>query len=224
MGSGMLERFFIARRSLVKFCPRSRSASAQAIVVALGAVFGLALDACAPIDSNSSLDASSDPDLVERKKPPPPADARRTGDAPSADAYGGGGGGDPASPGIVSCYAGYDPGATCSTPTHCCFSNYSAAHDGECTTALCGWGTIGCDGPEDCPSGQRCCAHALADPEYGILGYKLACQATACGASPANEELCHPVAAAATTCATGKSCVSAASFDFDLPPALYICR
>src|ERR1043165_1067864 len=58
--------------------------------------------------------------------------------------------------GTVSCYSEYAPSATCTLPSHCCFSNYSAEHAGSCDTAACTWGTIDCDGPEDCAIGQRC--------------------------------------------------------------------
>jgi len=138
-----------------------------------------------------------------------------------ADAGGGGSGGG----GTVGCYTAGAPTATCTLPVHCCFNSYSSQHDGTCTSASCSWGTIDCDGPEDCPSGQRCCAHVIVDPSDGILGYKLACQASACGAAPANQELCHTTASAAGTCSTAAaSCVTAFGNDSDLPPSLHICQ
>jgi hypothetical protein len=121
---------------------------------------------------------------------------------------------------IVSCYTEGLPSATCAAPQHCCFNNYSSEHDGACTTATCTYGTILCDGPEDCTSGQRCCAHAIVDPDDGVTGYLLACQSTACGAAPANQELCHT----SDTCSNGGSCVSTYGYDYDLPRTLSICR
>src|SRR4051794_7943655 len=56
----------------------------------------------------------------------------------------------PGQGGSVTCYLEANPAQTCTAPAHCCFSNYSAAHDGTCTTATCAYGTIACDGPEDC--------------------------------------------------------------------------
>ncbi|HEY5946166.1 MAG TPA: hypothetical protein VIV40_11775 [Kofleriaceae bacterium] len=116
--------------------------------------------------------------------------------------------------GSVSCYTEGAPATTCTLPIHCCFGNYSAQHDGYCTTSSCAWGTIDCDGPEDCASGQHCCATAL---EYG--GWKLACQTSACGAPPSGEELCHD----SSTCG-GRSCVNTYSVNWDLPRTLYVCR
>lgn len=192
------------------FCPRTDRSLALAAALALAAC-------TAPVET-TMLDASGELDTVERKQkpPPPPPDAKPK----PADACTG----DPSSPGVVSCYAGYDPSGSCALPTHCCFGNYSAQHDGECSATQCVWGTISCDGPEDCPSGQRCCAHALVDPEWGITGYKLACQASACGGTPANEELCHTTSSPAGTCASGTSCVAASGVDWDLPPTLHVCR
>ncbi len=121
--------------------------------------------------------------------------------------------------GTLSCYTEGNPTQTCSAPDHCCFNNYSAQHDGYCTTAVCAWGTITCDGPEDCASGEYCCAHALTDPDWGTIGYSIACQATACGAPPLNQELCN----VSSTCGT-RTCVSAAIADYDLPRTLSICQ
>ena len=114
--------------------------------------------------------------------------------------------------GTVSCYSEGAPQTECSLPTHCCFSNYSAQHNGYCTTSQCAWGTIDCDGPEDCASGY-CCGHKS---EYG---WTLACQATACGAPGLNEELCHT----SGTCG-GRSCVGAYGVAYDFPRTLSVCR
>ncbi|HEX3473671.1 MAG TPA: hypothetical protein VHT91_01455 [Kofleriaceae bacterium] len=139
---------------------------------------------------------------------------------PGSDAGGSGG------TGVISCYTEGNPGATCTLPTHCCFSNYSSQHDGACSTAACTWGTMECDGPEDCSGGQHCCAHAIVTPDSGVIGYQMACQASACGAAPANQEMCHPTgASAAGTCSSPTSrCVTAFGNDSDLPPSLHICQ
>src|SRR6266496_2087491 len=83
------------------------------------------------------------------------------------------------SSGTITCYTEGAPANTCTLPVHCCFSNYSAQHDGYCTTDSCTWGTITCDGPEDCASGENCCA---SQDSYG--GWMLACQSGGCGAPP----------------------------------------
>ena len=120
---------------------------------------------------------------------------------------------DPADAGVVACYSEGTPAATCTLPVHCCFTNYSAQHNGYCTTDACGWGTIDCDGPEDCASGQQCCATKDAG------GWRLACSTSSCGAPPLGEQLCHD----ASTC-SGRACVNAFSVNYDLPRALYVCR
>ena len=118
---------------------------------------------------------------------------------------------DPA--GTISCYTEGAPSTTCSLPVQCCFGNYSAQHNGYCTTSACTWGTIACDGPEDCASGQHCCG---TKNEYG---WTLACTSNACGGSDINEELCH----ASSTCSRG-SCVNAFGVNYDLPRTLSVCR
>jgi hypothetical protein len=121
---------------------------------------------------------------------------------------------------MISCYSQGAPTATCTLPTHCCFSNFSAQHNGTCETTSCAWGTIECDGPEDCSDGGHCCSTALSD-QNGALGYRVACQASACGAQPIHEELCNM---ASPACANGGSCVSAYGVNNDLPRSLFICR
>lgn len=183
-------------------------------------------DAATPADAGGSTDAAG-----------PGGDAGSPGsDAGGSTDAGGSGGGDAGGSsggsdaggsggGIISCYTEGNPGATCTLPTHCCFTNYSAQHDGACSTAACTWGTIECDGPEDCAGGQHCCAHAIVTPDSGVIGYQLACQASACGAAPANQEMCHPTATAAGTCSSPSSrCVTAFGNDSDLPPTLHICQ
>jgi len=119
----------------------------------------------------------------------------------------------------VSCYSQGAPANTCSAPSTCCFDNYTAQHNGFCSQSTCSWGTIRCDGPEDCGSGQRCCATAQRDPNLGTTGYILACKAGTCGGPPLDFELCHP---GPNTCASG-SCVSAFGTANDLPRSLSVC-
>ena len=122
---------------------------------------------------------------------------------------------EPADPaGSVSCYSEGAPEATCTLPVHCCFSNYSAEHDGYCTASECAWGTIDCDGPEDCAAGERCCATARP---YG--GWRLGCQVDAYGEPPGGEELCHDRA----DCSAG-TCSGAYGVAYDLPRTLSVCR
>jgi hypothetical protein len=163
----------------------------------------LALAACAS-DSDDTGNGTSN---EARKRPRPPAtvDAAVTADAATTST-------DPA--GTVTCYTEGAPATTCTLPVHCCFGNYSAQHDGYCTTDSCAWGTIACDGPEDCASGQHCCATALASG-----GWMLACQSAACASPPSGEELCHDT----STCSSG-SCVSAYDVNYDLPRTLDVCR
>jgi hypothetical protein len=122
--------------------------------------------------------------------------------------------GDPSEAGVVSCYTEGAPATTCTLPVHCCFGNYTAQHNGYCTTSSCGWGTIDCDGPEDCAAGQHCCA------TKDELGWTLACQSSTCGAPPLHEELCHT----SETCG-GRACVNTIDAgNYDLPRTLYVCR
>lgn len=166
-------------------------------------------DGAASVDAGSSTppDAHGDPDAASTPPDAMPGDS------------GGGTGGDTGTPGLVSCYSEGSPEATCTLPVHCCFTNYSSQHNGNCSTETCTYGTIECDGPEDCASGQYCCAHALS------FGYKLACQDSACGPAPANQELCHPTSSSlAGTCSSAAACVTAYGNDNDLPRTLNICQ
>jgi hypothetical protein len=227
------------------FDPRMRSTYALlAIVLALAACSASSYDTMSSdrvADGGAEARHDGHPGSIDASVPPPhdashgrdampaPGDAPRpdAGGSTGADAGGADASGDAgqvASPGIVSCYAASDPEATCTLPTHCCFTNYGVQRNGECMTSACTWGTIECDGPEDCATGQRCCAHAIVDPENGTVGYALACQSSVCGAAPANQELCHPTSGAAGTCSSGGACVSARDFDYDLPATLNICR
>lgn len=215
--------------------PRFLSSYLTIIVLALGAchsattVLGDAASASDdPDDEGSSIDdiARRRPPVDARVADARPSDASASDASPNSDAGGqpGGDGGSTGAPGVVSCYLEAYPASSCTLPTHCCFSNYSSAHNGECSSSSCTWGTIECDGPEDCASGQYCCAHATMDPEYGLTGYKLSCQATACGAAPVNQELCHPTSSLSGTCSGGRTCVPALGNDNDLPRSLSICK
>ena len=117
-------------------------------------------------------------------------------------------------PGDVLCYAQVAPAATCSEPDQCCFSSESLHHDGSCTTDACSWGTITCDGPEDCARGQHCCA------TYSSAGVVLACQAGACLEPPAGDELCHEP----SICSDGTWCITAFGTQPALPRTLAVCR
>ena len=173
-----------------------------------------------PADAHGRPDAAADASPLPIDASGSPArDASAGSDASAAD----GGAGVPG--GTVACYTTSNPGAACTLPVHCCFTDYSSAHDGACATTACDWGTIDCDGPEDCASGQHCCANVIQDPDTGILGYTLACQSAACGAAPMHQELCHPTSSPGGTCSgSGRSCVSALGHDNDLPRALSICQ
>jgi hypothetical protein len=216
--------------------PRFRSSYLTAVVLALGACTtpATAQDMTDdPGDTEEAVkhprhDAGVDAPHAKPDAAPAPADAGTVHQdaAPQPDGGGGGGGGGAGGgvPGVVSCYTEGYPSTSCAAPSHCCFGNYSAQHDGECSTGSCSWGTIDCDGPEDCATGQHCCAHAIIDQDYGLTGYKLACQAAACGVAPVHQELCHPASSAAATCSNGGTCVPALGNDSDLPRTLYICK
>jgi hypothetical protein len=212
---------------------RLRSSYALAVALAFGA--------CTAPQAGDPSSSAPDPGVeidtvgrVRRPPPPPPPDAGTyhppdAGGGTGGGSTGGGGttGADPAQAGVISCYTEGSPGATCAAPTQCCWSDYSAAHDGSCASAssACGWAAQSCDGPEDCASGQHCCAHVLVDPDWGIYGYQISCQASACGSAPANQEMCHPTTASARgTCSTGTQCVAASGYDTDLPPNLHVCK
>ena len=130
----------------------------------------------------------------------------------------GGDAGDTAGGGTVSCYTEGAAANACSLPEHCCFTNYSAQHDGYCSNASCAYGTISCDGPEDCPGGELCCAHAIRSSTAGTVGYTVSCQAS-CGEAPLDREVCHPDSG----CSSG-TCVSTYGVDNDLPRTLYVCE
>jgi hypothetical protein len=160
-----------------------------------------------PVCALAACDLTSEPTVSQEAR------HRRDAGVPVVDAPA------PSSGDTVACYSEGSPSATCTLPVHCCFSNYSSQRNGSCTTNACAYGTISCDGPEDCAAGQRCCAHAIEDPTDGTIGYTVACQ-RACGDEPLDRELCHP----ATGCSSGAACVTAYGNDNDLPRSLYICE
>jgi hypothetical protein len=121
------------------------------------------------------------------------------------------------SAGAVTCYTEAAPANTCSLPAHCCFTTYARHHDGHCSQAECLFGTIACDGPEDCRDGERCCGHAITSSLAGTIGYSIACRASCDG--PLAREICHPE----TGCSRG-TCVNAYGVDNDLPRTLYVCE
>ena len=114
--------------------------------------------------------------------------------------------------GTVSCFYTGNPTNTCTSPSYCCFDNYTSDHNGYCTsTGTCAFGKATCDGPEDCGAGQECCAHAIRDPENGTTGFTLSCEAS-CGA---DLEVCHTTA----SCSSG----TCSSYSY-LPKTLLVCR
>jgi hypothetical protein len=157
-------------------------------------------------------------DTLDRRRPRHDA-AVKVVDGPVATPDSGSGTG--TGTGTVSCYRESAPSATCTLPSHCCFTNYGATHNGYCDTGKCAWGTIDCDGPEDCASGERCCARAILDGEGSTVGYRMSCSSSACGSPPLGDELCHPDGQA---CSNGGSCVTAFGNQRDLPRSLYVCR
>jgi hypothetical protein len=154
-----------------------------------------------PSDAGSAPDSSAAKDAAPPIPPPPTT-----------------------SGGTVACYTEGAPANTCALPAdHCCFGNYSSAHDGYCAGTRCPWGTISCDGPEDCASGQVCCANRLIDPsDDTTMGYAIACQAGPC--AQGTPELCHAGPTTAGTCQSSQAkCVSAFGVDNDLPSVLDVC-
>ncbi len=165
--------------------------------------------------------ATEGDDAADRRKPRPRDASVSVVDASGSGTDSGSGSGSGSIRGTVSCYRESAPAAFCTLPTHCCFTNYSAQHNGACDTGPCAWGTIDCDGPEDCGAGQHCCSTSILDGDGSTVGYRMACTANACGAPPLGDELCHPDGPA---CANGGTCVSAYGNQTDLPRSLHICR
>jgi hypothetical protein len=119
----------------------------------------------------------------------------------------------------IACYSSGAPNTVCSGGQHCCFSNYSADHNGYCSASdPCDF-RMDCDGPEDCGSGQVCCAKRLTDPSGIALGYKVAC--TTRSACPSGQwQLCHS-SASKTKCPTGHACVP--TYNYELPKVVQLC-
>jgi hypothetical protein len=63
------------------------------------------------------------------------------------------------SPGTVACASPADGGASCPVPSQvCCYATLDVT-GGSCTPAgACQGNAAACDGPDDCPTGQRCCS------------------------------------------------------------------
>ena len=166
--------------------------------------------AIVPVCALAACSQSEDGTTLERRHHRPDAAVTQP-DAPTTTTE----------PGAISCYTEGNPSQSCALGVSCCFNNYSSQHDGYCSTGTCAYGTIDCDGPEDCGAGEHCCSHALFTSDGSLSGYSVACQASACGAAPANYELCHPDGAA---CSNGGACVTAYLNDNDLPRTLDICK
>jgi len=178
-----------------------------------------------------ALSAACGTDLSSPERMSRSADARRTGGGTDGGTGGATDGGttttfpDPATPGVVSCYASFAPDQTCAPGVACNFSNYSSTHDGQCSNDFPQtYGLATCDGPEDCAAGSVCCV------VMGFIGdapvVNMACQATACATGNGNFELCHPTGNPSGTCAdTSKQCVLAgAAADFSIAQNLHVCN
>lgn len=135
--------------------------------------------------------------VADRKRPQP--------DAPSGEASG-----------VYDCHAKSSPDQTCSAPSACCFDD-SPAHYGACSAAgaaCASYGTLTCDGPEDCPTGEKCCATVTGDGVY------VGCEAACLSPFDGGDELCHEP----SICSDGRWCVTADGTQPALPPTVSICR
>jgi hypothetical protein len=161
--------------------------------------------------------------------------------------------GNPDSPGVFSCYSPSACAQTCSAPQNCCFTVSYGVEFGQCSSAPCvqsgsALGAQNCDGPEDCPSGQQCCAVEVWDDFFGIVTNTIACQAGPCTSTTTSSgqtiayELCHPNGTSSGTCSnTAQSCIIANApssstngcpagqgaptvGDHDMPLNLYVCH
>src|SRR6266496_3279660 len=117
---------------------------------------------------------------------------------------------------VIACYSGGAPTATCTGTDHCCFNNYSASHEGYCTTDACEFGRMECDGPEDCASGNVCCAERMSDPAGTgyALGYVVACR-TGSACPTGTWQLCHT--SPTRDCGLGRSCQPSGPVNAELP-------
>jgi hypothetical protein len=156
----------------------------------------LVLAACVG-DASDDIDIANDAAVVERRRPkpvfpqPPP----------------------PPASGSVTCYSDAAPAATCTAPSQCCFGS-GFDPDGSCSSSTCSWGSVSCDGPEDCTSGQRCCATVTA------AGVRVACATSCLSPLQGGDELCHEP----SICDGGRWCVTAFGTQPALPRNLSICR
>jgi hypothetical protein len=142
-----------------------------------------------------------------------------TGSSTTSGTGGAGGSSGSSSARSVACYSQGAPSTMCTGADHCCFNNYSAAHDGYCATDACPFGRIECDGPEDCASGNVCCAERISDPSGIALAYVVACRAgSACPSG--TWQLCHDSAPA--TCG-GRSCQPTGPINSELPRVIEVC-
>jgi len=133
-----------------------------------------------------------------------------------------GGSGATSSTRVVACYSGGAPSATCTGNDHCCFSNYSASHDGYCSADACEFGRMECDGPEDCAPDNVCCAERLSDPAGTgyALGYVVACR-TGSACPTGTWQLCHT--SSTRDCGSGRSCQPSGPVNAELPQILGLC-
>jgi hypothetical protein len=115
--------------------------------------------------------------------------------------------------GTFTCYSTTDPGATCSAPQQCCFDG-TASHSGACGSSCSSWGTLACDGPEDCSNGQRCCATMTG------AGVTVGCADTCLPYFQGGDELCHEP----SVCDGGRWCITAYGTQPALPRTVAICR
>lgn len=151
-----------------------------------------------------------------------PAGAGGDGGSAGASGSGGGGGtgGIPPQPGVGSCGAqlcSFELGASCcvsSTKGLYC-ANSSRGNPCSCNQIGCNTLQIRCDGPEDCPSGQVCCAETgVIGPGYDTVQCRSECITGFVGSK---REVCHP---GGTPCKSGNPCQP----DPQLPPGYASCQ
>lgn len=119
----------------------------------------------------------------------------------------------PPTSGSVTCFSTTNPSATCSAGQQCCFDG-TASHSGTCATSCSSWGTLSCDGPEDCSNGQRCCA------SFTGTGVKVGCADTCLPYFQGGDELCHEP----SVCDGGRWCITSYGTQPALPRTTAICR
>ena len=142
---------------------------------------------------------AEDADELERKKPKPGS---------TVDAGAG------TTSGVYTCYATSAPAQTCTTAQACCFDG-TFEHSGSCSSSACTtYGSLRCDGPEDCSDGQKCCATITRD------GVTVGCAAECLPYFEGGDELCHEP----SFCSGGRSCITAYGTQPALPRTVSICR